>query len=135
MGYITWSDDFSVGVNLFDQDHQKLVQYVNKLHTGILTKEPVGAMMEILNGLIDYTAVHFKHEEDLMIEHDYPDYKSHKSEHDALVAKVLEFKDQLDSGKTSFSIQLMNFLRDWLMNHIKGSDMNYSSFFKDKGVS
>lgn len=135
MGYITWTDDFSVGVKQFDEDHKKLVHFVNKLHTGIVAKEPVGAMMEILDGLIEYTKVHFQHEEVQMVKMNYPEYEVHKAEHDALVAKVIDFKNQLDEGKTSFSIQLMNFLRDWLMNHIQGSDMKYREFFNSNGLS
>jgi len=29
----------------------------------------------------------------------------------------------------------MSFLRDWLVNHINGSDKKYSAFFIEKGVA
>ncbi len=134
MPYFTWSDDLSVGVKKFDEEHKQLIAFVNQLHTGLLAGDAASKVYLVLEGLIDYTEIHFAHEEDLMIVHKYSDFENHKAEHEALVKKVLEFKNQLDDGKASFSIELMSFLKDWLINHINGTDKKYSAFFKDKSV-
>ena len=84
--------------------------------------------------MVKYTAIHFTHEEELMQIYDYPKYTEHKREHDALTQKVTDFYTRLQSGKASFSLELMQFLRNWLIDHIQGSDRAYSGFFNGKGV-
>jgi len=50
------------------------------------------------------------------------------------VAKVSEFKDGFEKGKLGLSISVMDFLSDWLRNHIKGVDKKYGPFFNEKGL-
>lgn len=134
MAYILWTQNMSVGVDMFDHEHQELIDLANKLYTGVTAGNAGEALAKVLDGLIRYTALHFKHEEDYMRMYDYPEYEAHKKEHDKLVAQVMEYKESLDSGKASFTLELMNFLKEWLVNHIMGSDQKYGTFFKDKGV-
>lgn len=135
MDNIQWSDKLSVGVGSIDAEHKKLINLVNELNQHILVGSRNEAAGNALSGLIDYTVTHFKNEEDLMKKHGYPGYPNHKTEHEKLTAKVLDFKDRYVSGKTGFTIELIKFLQDWLINHIEGTDMAYKKFFMDKGVS
>ncbi|MBN2041682.1 MAG: hemerythrin family protein [Spirochaetes bacterium] len=134
MQQIEWNDSFSVGVNKFNDDHKQLIIFVNKLNHALQIKSTQQTMEEILNGLVNYTKIHFKNEETAMIKYSYPDYTSHKDEHDKLTSQVIEFTERLHSGKASFSIELMDFLSSWLMNHIQKTDMDYKAFFQDKEV-
>lgn len=134
MPYITWTDEFSVGVDLFDREHQELVGFLNKLHIGIMAGDPSHSLKLVLDGLVNYTNSHFRHEEDYMVMYDYPHYKEHKAEHDKLVEKVLEYQKQLTEGKSAFTLDLMNFLKDWVLNHIQHSDMLYKEHFIAKGI-
>ncbi len=96
-------------------------------------KEVVGP---VLKGLIDYTATHFKYEEDLFARTGYADSAAHKKEHADLVRRVLEIqKTYNDKGPSVHTIQVMNFLNDWLTSHIQGSDLKYAPHLKAKGVS
>lgn len=135
MDSIQWSDKLSVGVGSIDAEHKKLINLVNELNQHLLVGNRNAATANTLSGLIDYTVTHFKHEEDLMKKYDYPGYAGHKAEHEKLTAKVLDFKDRYVSGKTGFTIELIKFLQDWLINHIEGTDMAYKKFFMDKGIS
>jgi len=89
-------------------------------------------MEDILNRLVKYTVIHFNHEEEYMKLYDYPDYDSHRKEHLELTTQVQDFSKRLAEGKSSFSLELMTFLKDWLTNHILGTDMKYKSFFSNK---
>jgi len=40
----------------------------------------------------------------------------------------------LEEGKPMVAVDVMEFLRDWITNHIRGCDTLYSTFFKDKDV-
>lgn len=135
MAFVDWNDNLSVGVAEIDAEHKNLVSYVNRLSQALTVGSAPKTMEEILTGLVSYTQVHFRHEEELMSKFQYPAYAAHKKEHDDLTSQVTDFHARLQSGKTSFSLELLNFLRDWLINHIQKTDMNYRSFFREKGLS
>ena len=134
MAFINWDDNLSVGVNLFDNDHKELIAIANRLHDSITVGAQQGVLAPILNELVKYTIYHFGHEEGMMLQYSYPDYDKHKSEHDSLIEKVQDFDDQVQSGKTSISLSLISFLKDWLVNHIMVTDMEYKAFFEKKGL-
>ena len=69
-----------------------------------------------------------------MSEMKYPGFITQKSEHDKLLSKVKQYQAELQSGKLALSIEVMRFLKDWLVSHIMGSDKKYSSFFNAAGV-
>jgi hemerythrin len=134
MPYISWDDSMSVGVKQFDADHQKLISYINKLHTALLAGDGAAVMGDLLNALFDYTVIHFAAEEKSMDVYGYPGLPQQKAQHEDLIRRLREFNEQYRSGKTSFSLTLMSFLKDWLINHINGSDRMYKDFFISKGV-
>ncbi|MGB4268596.1 MAG: bacteriohemerythrin [Spirochaetota bacterium] len=134
MEFIEWGEHLSVGVKVFDNEHKQLVALINKLNQALLAGSAKKTMEEILKNLVNYTQIHFKHEEDYMILYDYPEYEKHKREHDALTDQVMDFYTRYQAGKTVFSLELMNFLKDWLTNHILISDKKYKNFFQSKNV-
>jgi len=89
-------------------------------------------MKIILEELIGYTASHFELEEQYMTRYAYPEYKGHKAIHDKLVGQVLELKSAVAAGKNIISIDLMNFLKDWLQNHIMSIDKKLGAFLSQK---
>jgi len=125
---------YSVGSDKIDAQHQKLVELLNALYEAMSKGKGNDVLGEILNELIDYTVVHFNTEETLFDKYNYPETANHKEEHKNFVNEVSQFKKEFDSGKAMVSIKLMTFLKDWLVKHIKGSDKQYSEFFKEKKV-
>jgi hemerythrin len=134
MAIIQWNDTFSVKVAEIDQQHQKLVSMINELNDAMKQGKGKDVLSKIINGLVSYTVTHFNTEEKYFDRFGYPETDSHKKEHVAFVKKVSEFKDGFEKGKTSLSIEVMNFLSDWLKNHIKVTDKKYSQFFNEKGL-
>ena len=134
MALIKWDDSFSVKVAEIDRQHQKLISMINELNDAMKQGKGKDILGKIVNGLISYTATHFKTEENYFERFGYPDANQHKKEHIAFVQKVSDFKNGFEKGKLSLSIEVMNFLSDWLQNHIKGTDKKYSQFFNGKGL-
>ncbi len=64
----------------------------------------------------------------MMLKANYPGFKEHKIEHENLTNKVIEFQRSFKKGESLISMDLMVFLKDWLLNHIEGTDKKY----KDK---
>lgn len=134
MALITWSNNFSVGISIFDEHHKKLAGLVNTLHDAMKKGEAKQIQEGILDELVVYTKNHFAEEEKYFDMYKYPDSGLHKKEHHLLTAKVVEYYTAIKSGKSVISMELMDFLRDWLLNHIANSDKKYSEFFKKNGL-
>lgn len=134
MGFFEWNDGMSVKVVEIDRQHQKLIQIIDKLYLAMKTgrgREVVGV---VLNELEDYTKYHFSFEEKYFDLYEYPQSDSHKKEHRDFLEKVLNYKQELEQGNITLSIKIMSFLKDWLGNHIQGTDKKYSAFFNLKGL-
>lgn len=46
----------------------------------------------------------------------------------------IHLKNRYAGGQTMLSVETMNFLKNWLTNHIQVADKRYSAFFTEKGV-
>lgn len=135
MPLMSWNDKMSVGVDAFDNDHKKLVAMLNDLFEAVQAGKGKDALGKILDGLVSYTKEHFAREERQMQQHAYPDFAAHKKEHDDLAKQVLEVQKKYNSGQTAtLSMEVMNFLKNWLIKHIQGSDKKYGPFMNAKGV-
>ncbi|HPM01343.1 MAG TPA: bacteriohemerythrin [Candidatus Cloacimonadota bacterium] len=134
MAYLEWNNTFSVKIAEIDKQHQMLVSYINELHDAMAQGKSKQVMGELFTKLANYAVEHFTLEEKLMFENSYPDYISHKNAHTDFVKKVTESRNSFEAGKFLISIEVMNFLKDWLMGHIMGVDQRYSAFLNEKGI-
>ena len=130
-----WSNDYSVGIQSVDAQHQNLFAMARELHVAMTAGQGKAALAKILERLVQYTAAHFAHEERLMRLADYPGLASHTAEHQALTKKVLEFQADFQAGRTSITVQLLQFLRTWLQHHIQHSDLAYAPYLKERKVA
>lgn len=134
MAFITWDSRFSVGIPVIDQQHMKLVDYINELHDAMKIGKAKDVLSEIIRNLVNYTNTHFTTEEKYMNTNGYPGFQDHKKEHAEFVNKVTEFQKNFNNGSSSVSIDIMNFLRNWILNHILVEDKKYVPFFQEKGI-
>ena len=134
MVLIQWNDSFSVNVVEIDKQHQKLIGIINDLDDAMSLGKGKDILGKIINGLINYAGIHFKTEERYFDQFGYPEANNHKKLHSDFVKKICEFKDSFETSKFGLTIEVMNFLSDWLQNHIKGVDMRYGPFFNEKGL-
>jgi hemerythrin len=135
MPLMTWTPKLSVGVAVLDEDHKKLVGMVNELYDAMQAGHGKESLGPILDRLVDYTKVHFAREEKLFGQTAYPEAVPHKQQHDALTRQVLDVQRKYAAGAAAtVSLEVMHFLRDWLINHIQGSDQKYRPHLNAKGI-
>ncbi len=127
---IPWSDIFSIDKKIIDSQHKILIKLINELYAAFLDGKANDHISNILDELTKYTVSHFKTEEVFFEEVNYDDADNHKKEHQDFVDKVVDFKTKFKEGDVSLSYDIMNFLRDWLQNHILVSDRKYISYLK-----
>lgn len=134
MALISWSDKYSVGVSEMDSHHKKLLEMINSLHDAMKQGKSKEVLSKTVKELLDYTDFHFKKEEDYMKKYKYSGLSEQLNQHKFFVDKIKKFQDDLNSGKLTLSIEVMNFLRDWLINHIQILDKKYSDLFNEHGL-
>ena len=132
---LAWKTEYSVGISEIDQQHKGLVGMMNELHDAMMQGKGSEVLGGILKRLIEYTQVHFKTEEDLFEKYGYPRAKEHIAEHKKLIADVEKFNRDYLADKAILSVDLLDFLGDWLKKHIVVSDRAYTPFLNSKGVN
>jgi hemerythrin len=135
MAFFDWDDKYSVGIISIDQQHKKLFELISHFYEGIRQKETNLAMSEVIEGLIGYAETHFATEENYMKKYRYPLYERHQAKHAKFVEKITEFQARFQSGRLVIPIEIANFLKDWLSNHVLEEDQRYAPFFQDKGLT
>lgn len=123
MPLMEWNDKLSVGVDAIDSDHKHLVGLVNELHDAVKAAKGKEVLGKVLDGLIAYTKSHFGREEVEMGKTHYPKANDHIKEHANLTKQVLDVQAKYKAGNNAvLSMEVMAFLRDWLIKHIQASD-------------
>lgn len=132
--YLSWDDKLSVGIDVIDEDHKKLIGLINTLQTAVMYSSGETYERQALKEVVDYTVYHFKREEDLMSEHGYPDFENHKESHHQMILEVQRLTDEYEKNRDGAINDLTLYLKSWLIKHIAGTDQQYSQFLLDKGV-
>lgn len=131
---IQWDGSLSVNVAEIDGQHQKLVKMINELNDAMRVGKSREILAKIVTGLISYVQSHFATEEKYFAKFNYPETDAHKQEHSVFSTKVDDVVKKFQSGQIGISIELMDFLSNWLGKHIKGTDKKYSAFFNANGL-
>ena len=133
MKLMIWTDEMSVGVEIIDEDHQRLFILLNRLGYSLREQSTSEVMTKVLSDLSDYTDYHFNREEILMEVCDYPEIDLHKRVHRALRTQVAKYRQAFQQDPAAVDIrQLRDFINDWLIDHIMVMDKKYESWMKGK---
>lgn len=133
--FISWNDNLSVKVREFDQHHKKLLKLISALYERMEEGSGNDILAETLSELIDYTVYHFGAEEKNFKAYNYPEAEAHIEQHNTLVNKARELYSGIVNNEGVLSIEVLDFLQDWVVNHINKTDKKYTDFFKGKKIS
>lgn len=132
MDPIVWSENFSVGVKTLDKQHKQLISILNKTLNAPTLTTASETVSDILTEMTQYAREHFRYEEKLMIEHGFPEFEQHKKSHIAFSDKVAKLSLATMENLDDVPQELMDYLFQWLQQHILHEDMKYKAFFKTK---
>jgi len=127
-----WTPQLSIGVDEIDEDHKKLIIILNMAIESMNHPENDGIeFANIFEKMSIYTQHHFHREEALMKACNYPHTDNHKSVH-ALLIKEINHKNKIfKKGKLSAE-DLVEFLLNWLIDHIADSDAVIAEYCEGK---
>ena len=134
MEYVRWDKALELGIPEIDAQHKKLVDLTNELYNAVSKGSDAAALQKILQGLAEYAAEHFATEEKYFDQFGYSDAHAHRKQHEAFVSKVADFYKEFDEGDPKLPMEMMVFLRQWLVKHIQRSDSQYVPLFEENGL-
>jgi hemerythrin-like metal-binding protein len=127
-----WLDKYSVGIPQIDAQHQGLVRLINDLHAAMSAGQGKQSVGKILDELVRYTEQHFSYEENMMRTRRYSKLTGHQAEHKRLTGQVVELREKYKNGGLALTVEVMQFLKNWLANHIMGHDQQYAAELKTR---
>lgn len=120
----TWDARLETGIEEIDKQHKKLFEIIAKLNAFVDRGDGGRATIPTLTELGKYAKEHFAFEEALLHKLEPHDLVLHIKGHEMFVEKLNGYL--LQAQNTSWerlSGQLVQFLQDWLVQHILEQDM------------
>ena len=125
---IAWGDQLKVGLPLIDSQHEQLISLANLLYLAMKAQRGREVLNRLFVDLANYTVWHFDTEENLMLENGFPNAAAHIHEHAELKRTVAELAEKAKLKQLEVTLETMNFLRDWLSQHINHTDRRLAEF-------
>ena len=117
-----------VGVEFIDSDHDKLIDVFEQIEDLVNNAAPDDAIQHKIDTLIAETKIHFGREEAFMQEYSFPQTALHMRMHQQLLDLVYAMTGRAEGVYTVPTKSLVEFLRSWLVEHIKAADADFGEF-------
>ncbi|MDU4547950.1 MAG: hemerythrin family protein [Clostridium botulinum] len=120
-------DEYRLGITSIDEEHEKLFEIGERAYK--LLKDPYtidkyDKIVDVISELKDYTAYHFKNEEEYMQSINYKRLFTQKIEHEGFIKKLNELDlDKIDENQDEYIMDVLKFLNNWIINHIVEKDL------------
>jgi len=134
MALFVWNDSYSVKVAACDAQHKRLFDIINQLGDAMRTGKGQEVLAKTIGELLTYTRTHFQQEEALMKKANFPQLAPHQAMHRKFIGDVEKLDRDLREGHSANSVQVLDLLRDWLLNHILKVDRTYSECLNAAGI-
>lgn len=124
---VGWDDSLSVGDELVDSQHKKLVGLIAAISEYI----PDAKDQHVMNEAIEYAGFHFNDEEAYMAKIGYPGLPAHQTEHKRLTTILLGFQKDCEEGRMNM-FSFKQFMFRWVLDHIMGADKKIGEFTRSQ---
>ena len=133
MKSIKWTNKLVIGIPEIDKQHHELIDTINKTEALVKKKGSDVDTKKIIDSLTSFARVHFSTEEEIFAKWNYPKATEHMLEHEKLIIRVLKFENDFEKKKQEVLPELLDFLIEWLENHLKKHDFKYRDYFREIG--
>ncbi len=117
-----FTDKFKTGIAMIDEEHKTLFDIIGKIYKAIeveLVHDKFDLILDILGELKEYTSVHFADEENYMKEIGYEGLAQQQILHEKFIETLNDVNlDHVDDNQEEYLYEVLNFLQNWLINHI-----------------
>jgi hemerythrin-like metal-binding protein len=131
MEFFKWKTQFSVGVHEMDMQHQKFFHLLNQIHQYNEKTEKDPAFLDgLFTEMFSYVLIHFAEEEKLLEQISPEGLALQRKQHQYFRDQLVQLREQHFKGQGEVSQSILNFMRDWFLNHILEIDRQYLEYFK-----
>lgn len=134
MATFEWREEYNINVAIIDAQHRRLAELVAGIHQAQAEDRPDGHVDGKLTDLIRFTRLHFATEEQLMIEHDYPDYEAHRQAHQHVIDGMIALLEVQSLARPRRFNPDPDINDDWVTQHLLERDVDLGRFLNSKGV-
>ena len=120
-----WDYNFETGIQIIDEQHQQLVNILNRLASHLANLSTVETLNDIFDELANYADYHFKTEEGIWRRHFKNDvwFLEHEKTHASFINDVITLKNNEQNKEFDEVIyDVVLFLSKWLAYHILDTD-------------
>ena len=127
---IAWGPEYELGILVIDQQHKRIVDYINTLDRLAGQPDAYLGVARILYDLVDYTESHFSFEEALMERAGYQELDDHHHVHRQFTQRIESLLRSNEQGE-DVAEALLQLLEKWLLHHILEEDRAYTDQVRD----
>jgi hemerythrin len=131
-----WREEYRTNIKQMDVDHKEVLVKINDVYQAIAIRKDFSTLQKTIESLIAFAGTHFEREDRLMRENEFPEYDWHKKKHEKFMDDVSEMRKEISSsGMKKHNAELVNFFKDWVINHILTADRKYGPFLNERGIN
>lgn len=134
----TWTPEHSIGIKIFDDEHQQYFVIANKIYDLLDSSEPNrDLLLSEVSALTNYALYHLASEEVAFYKYNFPGTKAHVMAHNALRQKISDYLNICHLPETDLVSEvreMVDFASNWLVAHISSTDKLYTEFFANKEI-
>ena len=132
MALLSWSSQYLIGNELIDAEHEELFSLVNAFHTHWMEAHTRQDIAKVLNRLIVYAEMHFRHEEQIMSDAGFPRFEQHRAIHETMIESIFRLQKSYEEGNLHLEMDTLKFVKAWLVEHILENDYLFRDFLARK---
>ena len=119
---IEWKDQYSVGNDAIDFEHQELISSINSIYTILEGTRNIADIEQTICHVHADISAHFALEERMMREAGYAEFEDHKNHHEELLDQLRNMMDAIEAEGASALDELSEKLNAWFGVHFSTYD-------------
>lgn len=132
---IEWTDEMTIGIATVDKQHHYLVDTLQNANERLLKDHDGALLSQVAKDLLSYAIMHFETEEELMQRYGYEaarpeEAHTHIEQHREFSRRVVAISDQVREGREVSRVEVLEFLNNWLRDHVLGVDQLMGDFLR-----
>ncbi len=128
MTLVEWRDEFKIGIEEVDFEHQELIELINELYAETKKEDSAMAVMDCLEEIFAKISAHFALEEKVMRDLQYDEYEDHKEDHELLLDSIMDIMDEYADDTRLDEEEFADRLNDWFVRHFSTKDARMHRF-------
>ncbi len=134
--FLEWLDEWYLGIEEIDRQHLQLVSLLNQMADCLRPMNESSpsriSTMALVKQLLKETRRHFKDEESIMREYDFPDLIGHHRDHTMLLAELQDFIREIEEGSRQLDLHSLTALKHWLIDHVIDCDLAFARYLEQE---